>query len=103
MAAIGVAAKSPAFWSQADASQLAPSAAGSAPPITKPKNRGPAIPMVAGDPKSSSIRMTSAGAHRPIRQRFQKCIQTPHRFLRGADTPILNFFEVARGAQRDIL
>ena len=61
-AAIGVATKSPAFWSHAAASQLAASAAGSEPPITKPKNRGPAIAMVAGEPTSSSMRMTSSGA-----------------------------------------
>ena len=32
----------PAFWSHAETSQSAPSAAGSEPPVTKPKNRGPA-------------------------------------------------------------
>ena len=58
---MGVAPKSPAFWSQAVASQLAPRAAGSEPPITKPKNRRPAIPMVAGEPTSSSRAMTSSG------------------------------------------
>src|SRR6185437_15840457 len=61
VAAIGDETKSPAFWSHAAASQLAARAAGTEPPITKPKNRGPAIATVAGDPTSSSVRSTSSG------------------------------------------
>ncbi len=47
---IGVATNRPAFWSQALASQFAASAAGSEPPITNPKKRGPAVATVAGEP-----------------------------------------------------
>jgi len=36
-AAIGEETRSPAFWSQAPASQFAATVAGSAPPVTKPK------------------------------------------------------------------
>ena len=39
----GVTESKAAFWSQAAASQLAASAAGSEPPMTKPKKRGPAM------------------------------------------------------------
>ena len=45
----------PAFWSHAVASQPAATLAGVAPPITNPKNRGPAMAIVAGDPRSSSF------------------------------------------------
>ena len=38
----------PVFWSHAVASQFAASDTGSAPPMTKPKKRGPAMPIVAG-------------------------------------------------------
>jgi hypothetical protein len=55
----GVARCNALFWSHAEASQLAASATGSEPPITKPKKRGPAIPMVAGEPISSSRRRVS--------------------------------------------
>ena len=44
-AAAGPMTYSPAFWSHAEVSQSAPSAAGSDPPITNPKNRGPALAM----------------------------------------------------------
>jgi hypothetical protein len=37
----------PQFWSQADVSQSAATATGSAPPMTKPKQRGPAEDLVA--------------------------------------------------------
>src|SRR5205814_41020 len=53
---------SAAFWSQAPASQLAASAAGNVPPMTKPKYRGPAIAVVAGPTTSSSRARTSWSA-----------------------------------------
>ena len=55
----------PAFWSHAVASQLAATATGSDPPMTKPKNRGPAEAMVAGEPASSSSAITLSGSDGP--------------------------------------
>ena len=43
-AAAGPMTYSPAFWSQALVSQSAATAAGTPPPITNPKKRGPALP-----------------------------------------------------------
>ena len=54
-----------AFWSQAAASQFAATATGNEPPITKPKNLGPAVATVAGDPASSSRAMTRSGSSGP--------------------------------------
>ena len=61
----GVGESNAAFWSHAVASQFAASAAGSEPPITKPKKRGPAMAMVAGEPSSSSSASTSAASDGP--------------------------------------
>ena len=44
------------------ASQFAAKAAGSEPPITNPKYRRPAIPMVAGEPMRSSVSSTHSGS-----------------------------------------
>ena len=60
-AVAGVGAYSPVFWSQAPASQLAAKVTGSEPPMTKPKKRGPAIAVVAGEQVSSSCSITCSG------------------------------------------
>src|SRR6185437_11140411 len=60
-AVAGVGVKRPEFWSHAPASQFAASVTGKAPPITKPKKRGPAIAIVAGEQISSSRLITCSG------------------------------------------
>ena len=62
VAATGEAVKAPAFWSHAAASQSAATATGCDPPMTKPKNLGPAEAMVAGEPTSSSSAITRSGS-----------------------------------------
>ena len=57
----GVGPCSAAFWSHAVASQLDATVIGNAPPMTKPKNRPPAMAAVAGDPISSILRRTASG------------------------------------------
>ena len=54
-----------AFWSHAAASQLAPTATGRAPPVTKPKKRPPAVAIVAGEPTASSDASTAAASVGP--------------------------------------
>ena len=61
----GVTNRMPVFWSQALTSQSAPSAAGSVPPITQPKNRPDAIAISAGSTLRASRSMTSAGSVGP--------------------------------------
>src|SRR5205807_2485117 len=61
LAPIGEHTTSPAFWSQADASQLAATVTGREPPVTKPKYRRPAEATVAGEPSSSSSASTRSG------------------------------------------
>jgi hypothetical protein len=58
----GDPAHSPVFWSQAPASQLAASVAGSVPPMTKPKNLPPAEATVAGEPRRSSCSSIVSGS-----------------------------------------
>ena len=58
-AAVGVGSSSPAFWSHAETSQSAASAAGSVPPITKPKNRPDPIAVRPGSPSRASPSITS--------------------------------------------
>ena len=53
---------SPAFWSHADVSQSAASAAGSEPPITNPKNRGPALAMSPPSALAASASTTATGS-----------------------------------------
>ena len=48
--AVGDMTDSAAFWSHAAVSQAAACAIGSAPPVTKPKYRGPPLATVPGDP-----------------------------------------------------
>src|SRR5467141_602529 len=57
-AAAGESTKRPAFWSHALVSQSAPTAAGRLPPITKPKNRGPAVPTNPGSARFASSSIT---------------------------------------------
>ncbi len=59
IATAGVTSLITEFWSQVVASQLAATVTGRDPPITNPKNRGPAIAMDAGEPSSSSIASVS--------------------------------------------
>ena len=80
--------KSPVFWSHAVASQFAASAAGREPPMTKPKKRGPAIPIVAGDPTSSSIRITSSGEVGSVGQRLDERLEIADRLRGRADPPL---------------
>ena len=61
-AATGDAVKAPAFWSHAVASQAAATVTGCEPPMTKPKNLGPADAIVAGEPASSRSAMTRSGS-----------------------------------------
>ena len=61
-ASAGVTACRAVFWSQAVASQFAARATGSEPPMTNPKNRGPAIATDAGEPTSSSRASVSCGS-----------------------------------------
>ncbi len=65
VAATGEAVKAPAFWSHAVASQSAATATGCEPPMTNPKNLGPAVAMVAGEPASSSNAITRSGSEGP--------------------------------------
>ncbi len=60
-AAVGDIAASAAFWSHAALNQAAAWAMGSVPPFTNPKNLGPALATVAGEPTSSSSASTSEG------------------------------------------
>src|SRR6267143_16038 len=57
-AAAGESTNRPAFWSHALVSQSAPTAAGRLPPITKPKNRGPAVPTNPGSARFASSSIT---------------------------------------------
>src|SRR5665648_607842 len=50
------------FWSQADAIQSAPTAAGSEPPVTKPKYRGPAVATRPGSAAATRSSITDAGS-----------------------------------------
>ena len=50
-----------AHWSQPAATMSAAVAAGRLPPITNPKNRGPALDMRPGSAASTSCSRTSAG------------------------------------------
>ena len=61
-AAAGVSALMPAFWSQVEVSTSAPRAAGRCPPITKPKNRGPAVPASPGSAVVASSSSTATGS-----------------------------------------
>ncbi len=70
VAATGEAVNAPAFWSQAVASHEAATVTGIAPPMTKPKKRGPAVAVVAGEPTSSSRAMTRSRIVRLVRQAF---------------------------------
>ena len=65
LAATGEAVKAPPFWSHAAASQSAATATGCDPPMTKPKNLGPADAIVAGEPASSSRAITRSGSSGP--------------------------------------
>ncbi len=61
----GVTSERAEFWSHAVASTFAATAAGSAPPMTNPKKRGPAVAMVAGptiSSRSARIAVASAGS-----------------------------------------
>src|SRR6476646_2664760 len=51
-----------AFWSHVDTNQSAASAAGSAPPMTKPKCRGPAVATRPGSAPAASASITAAGS-----------------------------------------
>ena len=61
-AAAGEATYMPAFWSHAEASQSAARAAGSAPPKTKPKNRGDWLAMSPGPAPATSASSTARGS-----------------------------------------
>ena len=67
--ALGVGPIRPAFWSHAEVSQSAAIAAGSAPPMTKPKKRPDGIAMIPGSAASISSAMTCAASVSPLRQR----------------------------------
>ncbi len=64
-AATGDMTGSAAFWSHAPARIAAAWAAGSVPPVTKPKYRPPFDAIVAGDPRRSRRSSTAAGRSRP--------------------------------------
>ena len=53
---------SPAFWSQALVSQSAASAAGTLPPMTNPKKRGPAVAMRPPSALAARASTTSTGS-----------------------------------------
>ncbi len=64
-AAAGVSDRSPTFWSHAEVSQSAPSAAGRVPPMTMPKNRPDGMPTSPGSQASASRSTTSAAGVGP--------------------------------------
>jgi hypothetical protein len=64
-----------AFWPHTLVSQSAPKAAGSSPPITKPKNLPPAIPVVPGSASRARSSMTSTGVGAAGRQVTAEGIQ----------------------------
>jgi hypothetical protein len=66
----GVAKRIAVFWSQLLTSQSAPSAAGSVPPMTQPKNRPDGIAIRPGLDQPASTSTTFAGIGRPVRQRL---------------------------------
>ena len=59
-AAAGDSTKRPAFWSHALVSQSAASAAGTLPPMTKPKKRGPPVATMPGSALRASASTTRA-------------------------------------------
>ena len=61
----GVAAAKAVFWSQAEAIQSAARPTGYEPPMTQPKNREPAMAIVAGAATSASRRSASSGSPGP--------------------------------------
>ena len=60
---------SPVFWSQVDTSQSAAIDAGSAPPMTKPKNRPEPIAVIPGSSDAASSSTTSVASDGPVRHR----------------------------------
>jgi hypothetical protein len=58
-----------AFWSHADVSQSAASAAGSAPPVTKPKYRGPGDATSPGSTARASSSTMRSARHAALRRR----------------------------------
>ena len=64
-AAAGVGEARPAFWSQAAAIQSAARAAGSVPPMTKPKYRGEPIAVTPGSASATSSSSTTRGSVGP--------------------------------------
>ena len=64
-AAAAPATYRPAFWSQVEVSQSAASDAGTEPPITNPKYRGPGIATAASLPTAASSFTTSCGSLGP--------------------------------------
>ena len=61
----GVGSASPVFWSQVDTSQSAAIDAGSAPPMTKPKNRPEPIAVIPGSSDAASSSITSLASDGP--------------------------------------
>jgi hypothetical protein len=61
----GVGSASPVFWSQADTSQSAAIVDGSAPPMTKPKNRPEPIAVMPGSSEAASSSTTATGSEGP--------------------------------------
>ncbi len=91
------------FWSQLAASQLAASAAACEPPITKPKKRGPAIAVVAGDTVSSSNASVSARVARLLGQCLVESLQPRHGGGARGHGSLADVLEIGRGAGRGIL
>ena len=67
-----------------------PAPPGSEPPMTKPKKRGPAIAIVAGEPISSSSASTSAGVARAVRERLAQRLEPRDGLGRRRDVALLD-------------
>ena len=65
-----------------------PRPTGSEPPMTKPKNRGPAEAIVAGEPASSSSAITRSGSEGCVRQRLVEALQPDDRVDLGRDAAL---------------
>ena len=97
-AATGEVTRRPAFWSQAVASMLAATVAGSEPPMTKPKKRGPARGHRRRRARLVEQREHPLGGEAALGQGRRQAREAGEGFWRGSHGSLLHLGQVARRA-----
>ena len=92
----------PPCCSHAVDSQFAASAAGNAELFTKPKNRGPAIAIVAGRPNAIELLDDLLGGHRALLKRDVEAVEPGECVPAGRDATLADVVEIALRALGDI-